>query len=68
MGIFKDTFIERHGAEAYAEKLAKNAEYQVKNAEVLAEKRRKKSSKQEDTILLIGDTHIGSSTVDPDFI
>ena len=65
---YKEVFIEQHGKAMYLEKLAKNAEYQVKNAEVLAEKRRKKSSKQEDTILLIGDTHIGSSTVDPDFM
>ena len=68
MGIFKDAFIERHGAEAYAEKLAKNVEYQVKNADALAEKRKKKSSKQSDTIIFIGDIHMGAKTVDVDKI
>ena len=68
MGIFKDAFIERHGEVAYAEKLAKNAKYQADNADALAEKRKKKLSRYEDTLLLIGDVHVGASSVDVDEI
>lgn len=68
MGIFKDAFIERHGAEAYAEKLAKNAKYQAENAEVLAEKRRKITNAKSEHVLILGDVHIGSRTTDVDEI
>jgi len=64
-------FIKQHGEVAYAEKLLKNAKWRAENSERMAEyaeKRKKGASSREGILLLIGDVHIGASTVDVDEI
>ena len=68
---YREAFILKHGKAAYAEKLVKNATWRKANpkkAEEYAEKRSKKAGKNENTLLLISDVHVGASTVDVDAI
>lgn len=68
---YKKEFIRLHGEVAYADKLKKNAAWRVAhpgNMEAYAEARSKKAGLDDETLLLIGDVHMGASTVDIDMI
>lgn len=65
----KRDFIARFGEQAYIAKLEKNAEYRDSHPEKMAEiakERSKNSGTRANTVLLIGDLHIGLNTVDFD--
>jgi predicted phosphodiesterase len=67
----KQEFIARFGEQAYIAKLEKNAEYRDSHPEKMAEiakERSKKAGARANTVLFIGDTHIGSESVDVDKI
>jgi UDP-2,3-diacylglucosamine pyrophosphatase LpxH len=71
MGIYKDEYIREKGVDAYAEKLKQNAQWRADNPDVMAEYREKRSKKgdgKENTVLFIGDLHLGSESVDVDKI
>jgi UDP-2,3-diacylglucosamine pyrophosphatase LpxH len=71
MGIYKDEFIAKHGEVAYIKKLNENAAWRKANPKAMAEyaeKRSKKASGKDKTVLFIGDLHIGSESVDVDKI
>lgn len=68
---YKEQYILEHGAAEYAEKLQKNAAWRKANIKKIveyAEKRSKKRGSNATTLLLIGDVHMGASTVDIDMI
>ena len=68
---YKEAFIRDHGEAAYAEKLTMNATWRKANPEAMkgyAKERSKKAGKNENTLLLISDVHMGASTVDVDAI
>ena len=66
---YKDEFIRVHGEIAYAEKLLKNAKWRAENSEKMAEyaeKRSRNGRSESNTVLFIGDIHLGSSGTDID--
>lgn len=66
---YKESFIAKHGESAYMQKLKENAEWRKKNPEAMEAYARERSTKTEitaNTVLLIGDLHIGLNTVDFD--
>jgi predicted phosphodiesterase len=66
---YKEAYIRQHGEAGYIDKLSKNAAWRKAHPDAMAEyaeKRSKKSKSKEDTVLLIGDLHIGLQTVDFD--
>jgi predicted phosphodiesterase len=64
---YKESFIAKHGMVAYTKKLSENAEWRKANPEVMAEYAEKRSKKaSSNTVLLLGDFHIGLNTVDFD--
>lgn len=68
---YKEAYIREHGITGYVKKLAKNAAWRKahpKNMEAYANARSKKAGSNADTLLLIGDVHMGASTVDIDLI
>jgi predicted phosphodiesterase len=64
---YKDEFVAKHGTVAYVKKLKENAEWRAQNPEKMNEYKEKRSKTAvSNTVLLIGDLHIGLNTVDFD--
>lgn len=66
---YKESFIAKFGTRAYAKKLAENAVWRKNNPDAMAEYKEKRSKTAvSNLVVLLGDLHIGSESVDVDKI